>query len=242
MKFISTVLLTGLLAGAATAGSRREKAVSTKDGKGADAQISPVAEKCSGDGPTAAAKHTIHHKGWAKVYLRFDLAGRRGRRKINPRYLADARLVLKIDTKHAALIDNWSYNIFVLKELSGFGKSRDGKVKKLSKTWAEGEINWQNAPANDELSSGGAFDADADERSGGVLLKYVDFAGTLTLKQGDRGPYEFSSKEFLEILKRRKGPLISIIITRVDQHNNVVPFATKENEAGPAPSLLLTEK
>jgi hypothetical protein len=158
-----------------------------------------------------------HHSD-AAAYLRFDLAGLRGRK------VEDATLLLTGFNIHPAKQD---VNLFALQPGDYAGD------------WSETKITWANAPAN--LEEGGGAVRQAKPNSGGVDHGRASFLGTLSIRKTKRSgdEFPFNSPRLVEFLNSAEAGTVTFILTAVDeQQKQDTSFATRENTAGLAPPRL----
>ena len=203
------------LAGAITLAHSAPTIITTAQGKGADSSVrgGSYAARAFGDLDILRVRNAADLKDARKVYLRFDLASLK-----NVQTATGAALNLTIAPAEGASLagKTWTFHVYGLK---------NGAV------WNEGNINWNNAPANAATS---AFQTTNDA----ILL------GTFALKgKGNAGEaVSFSSPELLKMIQNDNNGALTLIVSRTeksaDETGSVVHiFAAKESKTLAPPSL-----
>jgi len=220
------VLAIAACAAAATAPRSETVTIKTVDGKGADATVDSGRkdEKLGRDKSLRVKFSTAAQR---KAYIRFDLSLLKGRKA------KAARLTLEIDTENTGLIRDWTYNVIGLREAASYGQG------KLGEDWDETEITYANAPGNDPKSGGGEVD-EKSGKYGGVLKDYAIPLGTFKIAAGKRDRYGFTSQALADFVNADTNKMITLVITRVDNHTDVIGFAGKEGGKYQPPTLEMT--
>ena len=207
-KYVILILAVGVLLPALAIAST----ITTANGVGADTHITrsdPNSNFGSEDHfsiKNDSGTGDVDRKG----YIRFDVG-------CLSNAISSATLSLTFVTAAAGSANTNTFNVFGL-------SNEDGDL------WSESDINWSNAPANNQ-SSGTGFTSDA------VFLGTF----TITLSQlGDSIP--FTSPQLIEFLNNDTNGLVTLMLSRqspASLHNQA--FASKENLSFEAPSLTLIE-
>ncbi|MEL6987396.1 MAG: DNRLRE domain-containing protein, partial [Bacteroidota bacterium] len=156
-----------------------------------------------------------------KAYLKFDIS-----QQTKP--IKNIGLLLDVATSNTGQIEHWEYKVYGLKEVADYGTGR------LNEEWDEGnnngglgllnDITWNNAPGNDNSGNG-------------LNPTFTTALGSFFTEEGQRKVYHFTSQALIDFINEDTNDLITLIIVRNVQANNVISFASKENIDRLAPSL-----
>lgn len=166
----------------------------------------------------------------AKIYLKFDVSA-------IPGPISDAALQLSVpdDPRYRNKKNPVQWNVFGLLEEPGkdFG---DG----ISPAdWQETELNWNNAPAN-QNSPGGAY-VPKKARGGGIDPKYTRFLGTITPNPASPFGSFLKSSNLTDFMKRKhKTKLFTFILTAVAPSDSNFYVYSREAGRALAPSLYIS--
>jgi hypothetical protein len=194
------------------------QAVTTAFGEGRDSWIqSNPNVKVTGQESYLRVKHsTFDGKLDRKAYMAFDISRFKGKQ------IEEAEFVINVepsDLGFASLVPDATFRVYVL-------------TREDQDLWRESELNWNNAPAHDDMP---------EQRTSAMTGQALG-VGSFTIPQGTtRGAFSVKSSVIAEALRNDTNGSLTLILCRetdeTDRNGLAHAFASKENQRNSPPTL-----
>ena len=151
-----------------------------------------------------------------KAYMAFDVSRFKGKQ------IMEAEFVINVepsDLGFASLVPDATFRVYVL-------------AREDQDHWREAELNWNNAPAHDDLP----------EHRASAIPGQALCVGSFTIPQGTtRGAFSVKSAAIAEALRNDTNGTLTLILCRetneTDRNGLAHAFASKENQRNSPPAL-----